>query len=72
MILKNEPIVAEIWARIYVVFCNQCGKTAMDETKELHRVVCSHCGGTDFSIIRDIALETQMIMMAEAEKVTIQ
>lgn len=72
MILKNEAILAEIWARIYVVFCNQCGETAMDETKELHKVVCSKCGGSNFSILRDVALETQMRMMAEAKEVTIQ
>lgn len=70
MRLKNEAILAEICARIYVVFCNQCGTTAMDETKELHRVVCSHCGESNFSIIRDVALEAQM--MAKVEKVTIQ
>ena len=67
---KKEAILAELYGRIYVVFCIQCGKTAMDETKELNRVVCSDCGGSNFSIIRDIALETQM--MTKAEKVSIQ
>jgi Zn finger protein HypA/HybF involved in hydrogenase expression len=67
---KKETILAKLYGRIYVVFCIQCGKTAMDETKELNRVVCSYCGGINFSIIRDIALETQL--MAKADKVSIQ
>jgi len=70
MRLKNKAILAELYARIYVVFCNLCGKTTMDEATELNRVVCSHCGGSNLSLVRDIALEAQM--MAKTEKVTIQ